>query len=252
MRQAVSIQFILCYLLLCISCKSKKYIFEGVDQRIDPSQIPAILGNHNIEYNWYAAKAKFKFESKGISESGTSYIRVKKDSVVWMALKKFSIEGLRVQMTPDSFTVIDRINKEVLSLDWEEMRSWYRMPIDFRMMQDLVVGNIRLEEDEEIKYEEIDSIGYKVKQVTPFLDYTYSIPYFEQRVNSFTMEDMFARLLQVTYENCSTDEGYCFERVYTISSKETQEIYLSLKISNLELNEPKKIKFDIPSHYTWL
>jgi len=237
--------------LFLFSCKSKKYIFDLSDEQIESSSLDSILQAHNLNYEWYAAKAKFKFQADQISESGTSYIRVKKDSVVWMVLKRYSIEGFRLQMTPDSFTLIDRINKTVISLNWDEMKRWYQMDIGYQEIENLVVGNIFYDPEgnrEILK----DSSAYRILQQDDRFFYSYDIPFYEKRVRTFTMEDFISRTMELKYENCSSADDYCFFREYVISSQSAREIYLSLKLSDLELNEPKNLKFDIPSHYTWL
>ena len=65
------------------------------------------------------------------------------------------------------------------------------------------------------------------------------------------MEDIFARTLLVEFENCSTQDDYCFFREYRMPLNSNEEIYLSLKLSDLELDVPKSIKFEVPPHYSW-
>jgi len=247
------VRWVLYLALICIcfgSCKSKKHVFDTTLNKIEPQKVDSIIQNHQIDFEWYAIKAKLKFQAPDVSESGTSYVRIKKDSIIWMVLKKFSVEGVRMQMNHDSITIINRLEKSATSMTWSDLSDWYGLRLDFYKFQDLLVGNVFY--DPETKNEIIaDTTTYVVSQRDDFYAYTYEIPFFEERVSRFKMEDIFARILKINFENCSSNEEYCFFREYKVPLKQEEEIYLSLKLSNLELDIPKSIKFEVPDHYNW-
>lgn len=236
--------------LFCFSCKSRKHVFDQSAQQITQDRVDSILVNHKLDFDWYSVKAKLKFQTPDQSESGTCILRIKHDSIIWMVLKKFSREGIRMQMNQDSITLINRLNKSATSWSWPNLSTAYGLRLDYALVQDLLVGNIVYDPNKESKVV-ADSSFYLAHQTDDFFAYEYQIPFFQERVSNFKMEDIFGRILTASFENCSTAEDYYFNRVYRSPLPDNQEIYLSLTLSDLELNQAKSLKFEIPSHYTW-
>jgi len=231
-------------------CKSKKFVFEKTDIQIPQSQLDSILTNHNLNFDWYSIKSKIKYRSPDTQQKGTAYIRIKKDSVIWMVLKKFSVEGVRMQMTPDSITIIDRLAKTAVTLNWTELSNHYNTQLSYERLQTLIVGNVYFD-DSWTKSITADSLEYKISSQDEMNRYNYTVPFFEQRLSSFTIEDVFLRQLRVDYFNCDQDSDYCYARKYELELDHSEKIFLSLEFSNLELDVEKNIQFEVPPHYTW-
>jgi hypothetical protein len=237
-------------LLLLGGCKSKKFVFEQTEIQIPQSQLDSILENHNLDFEWYSIKSKIKYRSPDTQQKGTAYIRIKKDSVIWMVLKKFSVEGVRMQMTPDSITILDRLAKTAVTLDWFELSNHYNTQLTYERLQTLIVGNIYFDASwpKELKS---DGLEYTISTQDDNNRYNYTVPFFEQRLSSFIIEDVFLRQLRVDYFNCDQNSDYCYARDYELELDQSEKIFLSLEFSNLELDVEKNIQFEVPPHYIW-
>lgn len=236
--------------LLLEGCKSKKFVFEQTDVKIPQSQLDSIIANHNLNFEWYSIKSKIKYRSPDTQQKGTAYIRIKKDSVIWMVLKKFSVEGVRMQMTPDSITIIDRLAKTAVTLNWTELSNHYNTQLSYEKLQTLIVGNVYYDESWQ-KTTTSDSLDYTTTAGDNINQYRYTVPFFEQRLSSFTIEDVFLRQLRVDYFNCDQVTDYCYARKYELELDHSEKIFLSLEFSNLELDIEKNIQFEVPPHYIW-
>jgi len=243
--------FILASLMLLFSaCKSKKYHFEQTVVQIPQSKLDSILSNHNFDFEWYSIKSKIKYRSPDTQQKGTAYIRIKKDSIIWMVLKKFSVEGVRMQMTPDSITIIDRLAKSAISLSWNELSNHYNTYLSYERLETLIVGNVYYNSSWPNTVSR-DTSQYLISANDQVHNYTYTIPFFEQRLSSFIIEDVFLRQLKVDYTNCDQDTDYCYARQYELELDQSEKIFLSLEFSNLEIDVEKNIQFEVPPHYTW-
>jgi len=130
--------------LLIVSCKSKKLAQDIRLEENTPESALQILQNHNLDYEWFSAKAKLKYADPYDSESGTAYIRIKKDSTIWMTLKKFSVEGFRLSMNPDSLVILNRLEKTYSITYWEELSRKYETNLNYAKVQNWLVGNVAL------------------------------------------------------------------------------------------------------------
>lgn len=63
------------------------------DQRLGPvpersmEEVIAALKNRNIDFQWFSAKASTSLESPDENISGTLHVRMKSDSIIWVAVK---------------------------------------------------------------------------------------------------------------------------------------------------------------------
>src|SRR4051812_14711341 len=72
-----------------------------------------VLKNY-IEYTTFNAKVRVQYQSKEGSDEATAFIRLKKDSAVWVSLRgALGIEGARVLVTRDSVKVLNFLKKNV-------------------------------------------------------------------------------------------------------------------------------------------
>ncbi len=98
-----------------------------------------------VDFDYLKAKAKFRFDNGKNDLKATANIRIKKDSVIWMSISaKLGIEGARVLATQDSLVVLDRLNKNYSTLDYQELSDRYNFDIDYNLVQSILLGNMAI------------------------------------------------------------------------------------------------------------
>lgn len=225
--------------------KSSKYIFEKMDK-------------YHLDADWFNAKASVKFTQNGSTVKGTSYVKMREDSVIWMSVKKFGVEGGRVLITPDSFFMIHRLEKYYMAKplsyarDMAGLASTGNNLSDFRNLYNLLLGNVVMKFDGK----------YDVDPKTP----NYILSQEQDGVLSeywadgknFTLGKM--KLLQKEenksaictfedYKPLADSQIFSYIRRLNLSSKETGVLNLELNFSKIKINEPTNINFSIPSRY---
>ena len=62
---------------------------------------------------------------------------MRRDAVIQLSLTKFGIEGARLVFTPDSITVLDRLNKRYLRTSYAELQQalQFDRPLTFATVQ---------------------------------------------------------------------------------------------------------------------
>lgn len=212
------------------------------------------LENNKIDVEWLSAKSKVSFKSEVQSQKGTLNIRLRKDSVIWMNVKKLGIEGARILITPDSIYVIDRIHKQYAISDFSLIQEKYHLPADFNSLQNLILGNPLLISGVELTTQ-IDSTQYHLSSssdLIPTRDYWLNgltktltkMIFLDYRNNRKVKVEL------SKYQALDQYKYFSYFRSLNMSSPETGDLTIDINISKVEINVPKSIRFEIPEHYT--
>ena len=135
---------IVAILALFTSCKSTSGLHKGTPPSRTKDEVLKALNLHNIDFTWFAAKANAHFESESLSGSGSLQLRIRKDSLVWMTGKKFSIEGFRSIINKDSFYLVNRIEKYYHAEANRSLTRTFGIDLSFEDVQHLLAGNMFL------------------------------------------------------------------------------------------------------------
>jgi len=246
---------ILLLTLLASSCKSKR---NKIPTNQDPLPekttkfLQKALGKNTVEAEWLSAKAKITYEDNIERVKATAYIRMRKDSVLWFNVKKAGVEAARVQITPDSIYVINRLDKEytIKSLDFFEKQ--YNLPASFDAIQTIALGNILYLSN--IKPEsEIDKDRYRMFVEKDNVRAEYWIEGWTHRLSEMTFTDIRNdRKFNMTfgeYNQLEDQQNFSYFRNLNVSGENMNAPDLDIKLSKVEINQPKSIKFSIPSRY---
>lgn len=234
---------------------------KKVQKATDTTTLPALtadsllykLSLNQVEADWMNAKAKITFKDDYQTRKFTATIRLKKDSLIWMNVKKLSVEAARILIDKDSVYVIDRLNKEYYIKSLDYLAEEFHLPTDFEALQKMVLGNPYFVPRQE----------YEVKSHTT----QYQLIGEEEGGmlsgywldgNSFLLDQMTFldlrndRKLEVTLEEYQPlNEGFVFsnKRVFKTLSEETGNVKVEIKFVSVEPNVPKKMPFSISSRY---
>ena len=88
-------KLLLCFMaLFCFSCT--KVLQDKLSNKVSDKSISTIkqkLIARQLDFDWFGATAKIKYADDENQFSFVANIRMKKDSILWMRLKKLNIEG---------------------------------------------------------------------------------------------------------------------------------------------------------------
>ena len=236
--------------LLVASCKSKKVIptEQDISEKSTTFLLKA-LGKNKVEAEWLTAKAKINYEDDNEKIKFTSYIRMRKDSVIWFVVKKAGVEAVRAQITTDSVYIINRQAKEYTIKDLDFFETKYNMPSSFEAIQTILLGNVlylsNLKPDSEIKnnqhhlYVEKDNVRAEY-----WMDgTTYQL---NEMKFSDVRNDQTFKMTFDDYKELEDEQIFSYFRNLNVSGKNTNNIDMDIKLSDVKINEPKNIKFEIP------
>lgn len=157
-RYSILIVFIFSFVLF--SCKQSKKITQSPTTNtkcnIDYKNAKALITHlKSNEFKFEKLNAKLNVEAiiDSTSNTFTISLRIRKDSIIWMSISKLGIEGARVFITKDSVKFINKLNNTYFKGDFTYISKLLNTPLDFEILQSLLVGNsvTFYNEDEKLK-----------------------------------------------------------------------------------------------------
>ena len=135
---------LLSLILLTLASACTRKATSGVDGRSSASKAAKVvrgLEDNRFDVAHFEGKAKIKVESKDLNIGGTATIRIERDKAIWVSVKKFTFEGARALIRPDSFFVINRLNGDYTAEPLSYIEEKYKIPARFDLLQEMMMGN---------------------------------------------------------------------------------------------------------------
>lgn len=221
-----------------IKTRSEKYLMKR------------LLANQ-VNAEWLGTKAKIYYQDEYMKQSFTAYIRMKKDSAIWMSFKKFGIEGARALITSDSIFVLDRLNNQYLAKPFEYAQQEFNLPVGFQGLQALLLGNpVFFSNNTETG---VDGTRYKFTQKTDNLKAQYWMDGVKILLNEFFIED-FRNKRELSYkasdyQSLADKQKFSYFRIFNLNSPDLGTLQVNIDFSKVEIDVPQKMSFSIPNRY---
>ncbi len=206
-----------------------------------------------ISFNSFNAKVRVQYESKEGGDDATAYVRLKKDSIMWLSLRgPLGIEGFRVLITPDSVKVIDLLKKNVLYKSIDYLRDITGIPFDFSNLQDLVVGNPVFTNNHIISSRVNENNQLLVLMEGRFFHHLISLDNTDFKVLHSRLDDVDSvrnRNCDITFSDYENRAGVMFSTKRKISVVEQSELIINLDFKQYSFNQPLTFPFNVPKNY---
>lgn len=96
-----------------------------------------------IAFNTFNAKIKAHYEGPDDKQDFTANIRIEKDKVIWANVTALGMVNVaRIIITPDSFKLINFLEKKVQLMSLADARDMLPVPVDFQVIQNMLLGNV--------------------------------------------------------------------------------------------------------------
>ncbi|MEO1712721.1 MAG: DUF4292 domain-containing protein [Bacteroidota bacterium] len=206
-----------------------------------------------VDADWLTSKLKMGYSDDYQSVKLNGYLRMKKDSVIWLVVKKLSVEVARIQITPDTFYVLDRINKEYAKQPFSELARLTNLPVTFSGLQSIVLGNPLFLTTNELA-SEIEKDAYLLTATSDRYSNHFWLNGEDFSIKKMQLADLMEqRSVDLSYDDYQSVDGeriFSYFRILNFESEETGPASVNVEFSKVEINTPKPIRFDIPTRYT--
>jgi len=136
MRNSVFILWVIGAVLF-VSCSKK--VIPVVAPVAPPS---ATLNIQEIDFEYFQGKARVSFKDDKKDQEVKANIRIRKDSVIWMAFSVIGVQGGKALINKDSITIISNLKNEYYVFNYEELSKRFNFHIDYNIIQAAMLGNL--------------------------------------------------------------------------------------------------------------
>lgn len=208
--------------------------------------VSAKIISNQIAYKTLSLRSRMIWNDGNTEQEFLATIRIKKDSVIWMSLGLFGIEGARVLITPDSFFLINKLSNEYIASDFSYIESWLIFPVNFKMLQQILGG-------EKISIASKISFAAKEDSAAALYDETDKL-YEKVRVNNtnYTIENILLKdkLLKQDLSATFTSYNLLFQKSFSykrsiLINRDSQSMNLQMEILKATVDGELSFPFEV-------
>jgi hypothetical protein len=206
-----------------------------------------------LNYTTFYGKAKANYNSSQTSGNATMYIKMKKDSVIWISVTgPLNIEVARALITQDSIKIMNKLENSLRLSSIDQLQKITKLPLTFNDLQNVILGRaILMNGSSEAAYEvQKDSIIVTATGNLLTSIYAFTKNNLQLTKSSFTTSNNpSVTRADITYNNYSNADvmNFSTERNITIAGSSPSTLQLSFKEYNF--NQPQSFVFTVSKNY---
>jgi hypothetical protein len=263
----------LCLFIVMISCRPAKKVqkIQEAISKVDTTPVIVLKDSkaadssllirdvynkvikNKIDFTTFNAKVRIEYNGKEGGDEATAYIRLKKDSVMWLSLRgALGIEGFRVLITKDSVKVMNLLKKNVQFRSIGYLQEVTDLPFDFATLQDMVVGNPVFIDSNIISYKVNNNNQLLVLMSGRLFKHLVSIDNTDYKILHSKLDDIDDtrnRTCDITFSGYDNSAGTPFSTKRKISVAEQSKLDISLDFKQYSFNQPLTFPFNIQKNY---
>lgn len=212
-----------------------------------------VLLNTPVNFNTFYGKAKADFNSAQASGNVTVYVRMQKDSVIWISITgPLNIEGARVLITKDSVKVINKLESSVHLSSIEHLQKITKLPFSFTDFQNIILGKPSVLNNADLSFNvKHDSVIVSAQQslINSIFSFTKSnLSLGQSRFIANSNGNVIDA--NIFYNNYQTINGINFSADRDIAVSGTSPMKLQLNFKEYNFNQPQTFPFTISKNYS--
>ncbi len=257
----------ICFL---VSCRSTKKIQSAISKK-DTTQIVVIPNQKNdsiafiqntlqqlavnkIGFTTFNAKVNIDYrDASDKNYNVNANVRMYKDSAIWISINAvLGIEAMRVFITKDSVKLLNKLEKRYTARSVDYLQEVTSLPLDLKVMQNLLLGNPVFLDNNIVSYSRGDgiisllSIGSIFKNLVTISDGNKTLLRSKLDDADVTRN----RTANLTYGDYESRKGVLFSRERRISISEKKKLDIKLSYRQYDFNDPVTFPFSVPKNYT--
>lgn len=248
MNKLVFSSFLLFVFLSCSPKISKK---GGLAEDDNPS---LFLKKAVLAPEWMEGKCQLQMESEDSNLSGQGIIRIRRDSAIWVSLRKLGFEVGRALILKDSFFYLNRLNNVFEAHPISFIKEKYQLPGDFLHLQALLLGNAPLDDISDFTVTNKESFEWQLQKSMDngilSLDWDFS----NKRISAIDWgqpsSNKYFKMKFGDYKALESKQQFSYFRDLNIQSAETGNLHVVLSFNQVQFNLPVSLRFDIPQRYS--
>jgi hypothetical protein len=210
------------------------------------------INKRRIDFTTFSAKIKVDYEGKEGSDQATAYVRIQKDSIIWLSLTgALGIEGYRLIISKDSFRLMNKLKKKIQYRSIAYLQEITEVPFDFHSLQDVIIGNPVFIDSNIVSYRNTEN-GLLVLMIGNVFKNLLTIENDDYRIMHSKLDDVNTlrnRTCDITYDAYEKKDDFYFSTKRRISVAEKSKLDINIEFKQYNFNKPQDYPFNIPKNY---
>lgn len=127
-------------ILLMFSCKVV-FVNKEKSENLRPAKLYKSLVDNAFEFENMTLKFSAELFNGETSETFSGIIRIQRDSIIWLSLRSYNIEGARVCITQDSVKYLNRIDNTYYLGDFAFLTDRFQIDMDYKTLESILSNN---------------------------------------------------------------------------------------------------------------
>jgi hypothetical protein len=221
------------------------------------NQVKALMRNllaKRIDFRTFSAKIKVDYEdSKGKQPDVNVFARMHKDSIIWLSVNAsfLSIEALRVLITKDKVQILNKLDKVYEEHSMDYIQNMAKIPLDFRTLQDLIIGNPVFLDSNITGYKQTEN-RILISTVGQYFKNLLTLTLGSNRMEKSKLDDVDVtrnRTADLSYSDYEEKTGVAFPTAREITVSEKTKVDIVLKFKQWDFNNELTYPFSVPKNY---
>ncbi len=221
---------------------------------IAPAINSEFLVNNATAFNTFKGKAKMNYGNGNMGQEFTANIRMAKDSIIWIHITAGMglVNVARILITPDSFRMVNYLDKSGLALHISEANQLLPAEIDFEILQSFIIGEIFKTPHQQVmrtrdagNFWTVDISGLNTNQLANINKADTTL----QTLQVMSSDDGFSGVIYFADYTLVNSRKFSTSRTIDINSA-NQLHHLDMNFNNASFDEEIDFPFVIPDSYT--
>ena len=255
----------ICVLIISIltGCRSSKEMTASEEVFILKTErdFYAAFREHSFRYQTFSARVQFEFMlASGKETSSQAQLTILKNNRMQISVRPLlGIEAFRMELTPDSMKVVDRLNRRFLMVSIDEMMGSTVIDFNFYNLQALFTNQLFLPGETNFSDNQFNRFRWKQTGAGYLLQtedrtglhYAFIADRNEKLFSAEIRDELSNYTLYCNYDNFRSVDHQLFPmnihfRLHTGNNVQSA---LSLGFSRVEVDTPLEMNFPIPANY---
>ncbi len=270
MRIILSVLTCLLVFNVLTSCRSTKKLHSAVNKKDttviavnQPSvtdtlnkadMVMANLKKHHIDFKTFSAKIKVDYsDNRGKQPDVNAFVHIQKDSLIWISINAtfLNFEAFRILISKDSVWILNKLEKQVESHSLDYLEQVAKIPMDFKTLQDLIVGNPVFLGKTIVSFRKTEN-HVLISTVDEHFKNLLTLSASDYLVERSKLDDLnvaLNRTADLTYLNYENKAGSYFSTFREITVAEKTKVDIILNFKQYDFNTEVSFPFGIPKNY---
>ena len=227
---------------------------DSVFNDLPAVNILAELNKNKIDFKTFSSKAKIEYQDhNGKQPDFNAFIRLQKDSILWVSISStfLGIEAFRIYVTPDTIVLMNKLNKTVEYHPFDFMDSVAHIPLNFSLLQNILIGNPVYIGDSIVSYRETENhilIGTAGEFFKNLITLSAGTNHLE-RIKLDDIDLTKNRTAALVYGNYEQNDHFDFSTSREINVSEKSKVDIKISFKQYEFNKELSFPFSVPRNY---